>query len=167
MWPGIDPTPSAMEAVFTTGPPGKSQKHFFFFEWKSSSRLWASLWVKTCSFPWGTLIVSLDSFFLAKGNFSKFPQGQITQEGITLTIQHSKRRGSWGYPWLVCKPLLNPPVFWSSPTLLCLVLWIQGLSLLPPRWTSNGRGRSLAAHIGEEALALQLGILPKVRQLTF
>ena len=105
--------------------------------------------------------------FLAKGNFSKFPQGQITQEGITLTIQHSKRRGSWGYPWLVCKPLLNPPVFWSSPTLLCLVLWIQGLSLLPPRWTSNGRGRSLAAHIGEEALALQLGILPKVRQLTF
>ena len=61
-------------------------------------------------------------FFLAKGNFSKFPRGQITQEGITLTIQHSKRRGSWGYPWLVCKPLLNPPVFWSSPTLLCLVL---------------------------------------------
>ena len=71
-------------------------------------------------------------FPLAKGNFSKFPRGQITQEGMTLTILHSKRRGSWGYMWLVCKPLLNPLVFWSSTPLLSLVLWIQGLSLLPP-----------------------------------
>ena len=105
----------------------------FFLEWKSSSQLWTPLWVKTCLFPWGTLIVSLDFFFpLAKGNFSKFPRGQITQEGMTLTILHSKRRGSWGYMWLVCKPLLNPLVFWSSTPLLSLVLWIQGLSLLPP-----------------------------------
>ena len=30
-WPGIELTAPAMEAVFTTGPPGKSQKHFFFW----------------------------------------------------------------------------------------------------------------------------------------
>ena len=133
MWPGIEPTPSAMEAVFTTGPPGKSQKLFFFF-------FWMKVFFSIVSFIVSEdLLISLGNpnsifrffFFLAKGNFSKFPRGLITQEGITLTIQHSKRRGSWGYSWLICKPLLNPPVFWSSPTLLCLVLWIQGLSLLP------------------------------------
>ena len=133
MWPGIEPTAPTMEAVFTTGPPGKSQKHFFF-----GVKVFFSIVNFIVS---EDLLISLRNpnsifrfffFPLAKGNFSKFPQGQITQEGITLTILHSKRRGSWVYMWLVCKPLLNPLVFWSSTPLLCLVLWIQGLSLLPP-----------------------------------
>ena len=118
---------------------GSSLHHWTTREVPEALFFWVKVFSIVSFFVSEDLLISLGNpngifrfFFLAKGNFSKFPRGQITQEGITLTIQHSKRRGSWGYPWLVCKPLLNPPVFWSSPTLLCLVLWIQGLSLLPP-----------------------------------
>lgn len=131
--------------------------------WKSPSQLWASLQGQTQLSPWRTSNSIFRSFF-----FSKFPRRQSTQSPagrvqLWLATFQELRDQKPGQQWSICKPSLNPPVFWVMFFSAMPGILESRASLLPPllrrncQWSrGHWEGRSLAARVTGEDLRLLL-----------
>lgn len=105
---------------------------------------------------WGTLIVSLDSFFWSKGNFSKFPWGQINPGGHNpdySTFQEERKLGISG-GWSISLYLI---LLFSGQALPCCAWYFESRASLFAswRWTSNGEAGAWLPTLVKEAWPLQ------------